>query len=287
MYSKTAPAEHTALPPKTWSQKLRRGVSQLLLHANTLALRPASLSAKRQYLFVLSHMRSGSTLLCHVLCTSNEIIGFGEAHIQYQCRSDLAKLLVSVRIHTGKNPLQYRYVMDKLVGAHDVLSTSILADSRTRYLFLVREPMASIGSIVAMRRGYFNETLDQAVEFATNYYAERLPQFVALAAKINDPHRCFLVTHSQLLAETTATYRALQGFLGLEAPLREEYEITPTSGKLGIGDPSSNIRLGKIDRSLPRKETALPTELLNQMQNCYKHCVDELGKIIPTIGTEL
>jgi hypothetical protein len=102
--------------PKTWPQKLRREFGRASLQVRTFAWRPLALTARNEFLFVLGHMRSGSTLLCHLLCNSDEIIGFGETHNNYRRRSDLAKLLTSVRASTGKNPFKYRYVLDKIVG---------------------------------------------------------------------------------------------------------------------------------------------------------------------------
>lgn len=263
-------------------QDLRQGMSHLLVQANTFALRRAALSPRSQFIFVLSHMRSGSTLLCHLLCSSDEIVGFGETHNNYRRRSELAKLLLAVRRHTGKNPVQYRYVLDKLVGSHDAIHETVLSDRRVRFVFLVREPVASIASIVSMRRECYNDDPDHSIRFATNYYEERIPQLIELAAKINAPERCLLLQHEQLLSKTVSVFQALQTFLQLSAPLREDYEITPTTGQLGIGDPSANIFLGRIDRSLPRKDIALPAETRTRLEQCYLRCVKQLSEMIQT-----
>jgi len=43
-------------------------------------------------LLILSHMRSGSSLLTHLLNSNPEIIGYGETHIQYASEQDFKKL---------------------------------------------------------------------------------------------------------------------------------------------------------------------------------------------------
>jgi len=260
----------------TRSQKLQRELGRLMSQVRTLSMRPLAVSTRRRFVFILGHMRSGSSLLCHLLCNSDEIIGFGEAHHSYRRRSDLARLLSSVRRQTGENPLRYRYVLDKIVGTQHEVGARVLSDPRTRFIFLVREPRPTIASIVAMRRQLLTESHEQLVAFATNHYRQRLGQLSKLAHDVDDPKRCMLMTHRQLLEETASTFVALEQFLELASPLREVYRLMPTTGQVGIGDPSPNIRLGKIERSLPRKEIALPAEHWTIMEECYENCFSQL-----------
>jgi hypothetical protein len=246
-------------------------------------MRPAALTTRKRFLFILGNMRSGSSLLCHLLCSSEDIVGFGEAHNDYHSRSDFAKLLASVRHYTGKNPLHYRYVLDKVVGVQHVMSKAVLSDERTRYVFLLREPLATIASQVAMRGSYHDETSEQLVAFAADNYAKRLAQLVQHANTIHDPGRCLMLTHEQLIKETPAAFAALEEFLGLRAPLRENYEIMPTTGQPGIGDPSPNIKRGRIDRSLPRKSVELPEQLRCELEQCYESCIKQLEGTAQTL----
>lgn len=263
-------------------QKLHREWGRLVFQAKTLAMRPRALKSGSQFLFILGHMRSGSSLLCHLLCNSDEIAGFGETHNNYRRRSDLAKLLVSVGKHRGKASLNCRYVLDKVVGTQHVMNGAVLADRRTRYVFLLREPLATIASNVAMRRELYDEPPQQLLAFATQHYTERLAQLVQLAETIDDRDRCLLLTHQQLVAETPTAFRTLEEFLDLRAPLCEEYGIMPTTGQPGIGDPSPNIRLGKIARTLPRKHIDLSLPLRLRLEQCYKSCVANLRETVQT-----
>jgi hypothetical protein len=287
MHSTTMPTESNveSLRPKKWAQKLRREFRRFIFHVNTVRMRPLALTARNQFLFILGHMRSGSTLLCHLLCSSDDIVGFGETHNNYRRRSDLAKLLMSVRVNTARNPLKYRYVLDKIVSTQHSMSRAVLTDSRTRYVFLIREPLASLASIVAMRRHFHpDNTPRQIVAFATQHYTERLGQLLQFAETVDDPQRCLLVTHQQLLADTPTTFKAFESFLDLRAPLREEYDIMPTTGKPGIGDPFDNIRLGKINRSLPKKQVDLSGPLRVQVEQCYETCIQKLRETVQIPG---
>jgi hypothetical protein len=274
-------------PNKTVVQKLRREIGRLIFHVNTLRMRPVALTARNQFLFILGHMRSGSTLLTHLLCSSDDIAGYGETHSNYRRRSDLAKLLVYVRSETATNPLKYRYILEKIVSTQHAMCRDLLTDQRTRYVFLIREPRASIASIVAMR-GHFhpNETPQQVLAFAIQHYIERLGQLLELAETIADRRRCLLVTHQQMLAETSTVFEALERFLQLRAPLREDYDITPNTGKPGVGDPFPNIRLGKINRSLPKKHVDLSDAQRAQVEQCYEHCVKRLRETLQTTRSQ-
>jgi hypothetical protein len=244
-------------------------------------MRPLSLTVQNNFVFILGHMRSGSTLLTHLLCTSEEIVGYGETHTNYRRRSDLAKLLCSVRVNTTLNPLKYRYVLEKIVSTQHPICRSVLTDQRIRYVFLIREPLGSLASIVNMRQHFHpDETHSQVVAFATQHYTERLGQLRRFAEIIDDPQKCLMVTHQQVLNDTTVTFTALERFLDLRSPLREEYDVMATTGKPGVGDPFPNIRLGKIHRSLPKKHVDLSNSQRYTVQECYEECTQTLSAMM-------
>jgi hypothetical protein len=74
-----------------------------------------------EWLFVLGHMRSGSSLLVHLLNSSPEILGYGETHREYTGRRSLFCLHDDVcrefEKHGEITDPFYRYVMDKIVQA--------------------------------------------------------------------------------------------------------------------------------------------------------------------------
>ena len=72
----------------------------------------AARGRSRRYLFVLSHMRSFSSLLCHILGSHPEIAGYAEAHQAYAGRADLLQLTRKVE-STLEGAVAGRYVLDK------------------------------------------------------------------------------------------------------------------------------------------------------------------------------
>jgi hypothetical protein len=106
----------------------------------------------RRYLFVLGHMRSYSSLLCHILGSHPQIDGYCETHIKYRTRLDLLRLRSRVVKLTGE-PLRGRYVLEKMLHNY-AFAPSILRSPRTFALVLVRQPIPAVQSIVNMGLHY-------------------------------------------------------------------------------------------------------------------------------------
>ncbi len=111
-----------------------------------------SWAAPRGHLFVFGHMRSYSSLLCHILGSHPEIDGYCETHIKYRWYLDLVRLRRRVVKLTGE-PLRGRYVLDKVL--HDYpLAASILRSPGARGIVLLRRPKATVRSIMNMGQRY-------------------------------------------------------------------------------------------------------------------------------------
>ena len=92
-------------------------------------------AAQRRYagtfLFVVSHMRSYSSLLCHILGSHPEISGYSETHQSYLGRNDLDRLAKTVREHTGETALN-RILLDKVLHNHADIESGILRAALSR-----------------------------------------------------------------------------------------------------------------------------------------------------------
>ena len=81
------------------------------------------MSRARRNLFVLGHMRSYSSLLCHILGSHPQVDGYCETHIKYRTWLDLLRLRSRVVQLTGE-PLRGRYILDKVL--HNTLTRGVL-----------------------------------------------------------------------------------------------------------------------------------------------------------------
>lgn len=220
-------------------------------------------STPYRILFILSHMRSGSSLLTHILNSNPEIIGYGETHLNYHSEGDLKQLLLKVYSRLNSLEMNHRYAMDKVLHNHKFADDSFLTSSQVYNVFLLRNPQRVLPSILSIKP-------DWSQEKAFNYYSERLEQLQYYAQKINDPEHCLLITYEQLLENSTEIFEKLQTFLGTTYPFTEEYQVLKTTGMKGIGDSSENIKVGKIVKKQRQLDIDFDAYLLAKAEEKYQ-----------------
>jgi hypothetical protein len=225
----------------------------------------------RSALFILSHMRSYSSVLSHVLGSHPQIDGYCETHLRYRFSFDLLRLKWRVRRLTGE-PLRGRYVLDKILHNYPVAS-AILENPRTRAIILLRQPVDVVQSIVHMGRHLDLNEQNSNVANAAQYYVERLGQLTQLARAFGT--RAAFVESETLMNRTEETLTFLQNFLALDSPLERRYRSFAKTGKPGYGDPSEMIHTGEIggNRDRQRPSYSIPTALIAQAVTAHSACL--------------
>ena len=103
-------------------------------------------------LFLIGHMRSGSSLLSTIICQSPEINGYGEAKVYYRTEADYRTLrgkIALVQMLNRKRPLrESMYVFDKVLHKRLLPNPALLTTKGTRTLFLIRPAEQTLRSIV-------------------------------------------------------------------------------------------------------------------------------------------
>jgi hypothetical protein len=224
----------------------------------------------RQYLFVLGHMRSYSSLLCHILGSHPQIDGYCETHVKYRSRLDLIRLRARVVKFTGE-PLRGRYVLDKMLHNYP-LANSILRSAQTRAVMLVRRPLPTVQSIVNMGLHYSDIAWYRDLEAVARYYEERLAMLVRLADGLRG--RVIFIEAESLLTRTADVLHGIGGLLDLSEPLRPDYRRFAHTGERGFGDPSEAISAGRVDRVTHEQRTRVmvPAALLARLEMAYAAC---------------
>lgn len=231
-------------------------------------------------LFVLSHMRSGSSLLTHILNANPDVIGYGESHITYDAEAHLKTLLFKVysRVIELRRPqdlpnlrMQQQYVMDKLLHDNKLPDESLLQQDQVYSLFLLREPQRSLASILDLKPHWTEET-------AIEYYVSRLNTLEHYAQRIDNPNRAMLLTYEQLLNETKLALETLQTFLQTADEFSENYSVLRTTGLKGVGDPKGNIKAGQIVRQQRQLTVQVSPAIQEQAQTAYEHCFATLSQ---------
>jgi hypothetical protein len=263
-------------------ERLMRGVS-----ARAALRHPSVLVGRRDYVFVLGHMRSYSSVLCHVLGSHPEISGYGEMRLAYGRPRDLLRLRARVAGSLGAAP-KGRLVLDKILHNPYVVAPSMLDGAAPiNPIFLVRRPAETLPSIVRMaeRLGYEQWT---GVEGAAAYYAERLAGLERLGGLCR---YALVLRAEELITNTTATLEAIARFLHLREPLRSQYSTFPDTGVAGRGDYTDALRSGEILR--PEAEAApqpIPKDVLAEAELAYARCMTALtgafGEAFPSACRE-
>lgn len=221
------------------------------------------------YLFVLAHPRSGSTVLSHVLQSHEDIIGFGEHHEGYATDDDLAALAARNAFFDREPTSTRNYTLDKIVWNHHEIADSVLERADTRFVFLVREPVATLESY---RRMFHDMTTD---ERRLQSYQTRLEGMVDLAKRIGDPERMTFVTYDDLTGDTARTLERLTEWLELDPALTPEYDLNAKSGSQSWGDPSKHIQAGTII-TVQRDTTHIDLDVADAAHRVYKKSCEQL-----------
>jgi hypothetical protein len=227
-------------------------------------------SSGRRYLFVLGHMRSYSSLLCHILGSHPQVDGYCETHVKYRTRLDLLRLRSRVVKLTGE-PLRGRYVLDKML--HDYpLASSILRSPRTLAIVLVRRPLPAVQSIVNMGLHYGAVAWHRDLDAVVRYYEERLATLVRLTDELRG--RVMFMEAETLLSRTADVLQNIGTLLELNEPLRSDYRRFEHTGEGGFGDPGETISTGRVSNVVREQRTPVivPAALAARLEMAYAAC---------------
>lgn len=229
-----------------------------------------------QVLFILSHMRSGSSLLTHLLNSNPEIIGYGETHLKYTCEADFKKLIYRVYWKIRDYRMNHLYILDKVLHDH-ILDTNILKSNQLKAIFLLREPQRTLSSILTIKPHWSEEK-------TVNYYIERLGQLVQYATIINDNQKSLLITYDQVIKQTNQVFEALHKTLSTHQGFSENYQVLQTTGTKGVGDSSPNIKTGKIMRQSQPLAYEISSDCIRKADVEFERCLETLSQLCTVIS---
>lgn len=212
---------------------------------------------------ILGHMRSGSTLLLHLLMTRPELLGAGERNTVYRTDSDLALLARECFLVNRRVLGRVRYVVDQLNHDHLLPDPELLLHHRIRPVILLREPGPSIGSMVRTFASYGTWPVERCAE----YYRSRVKTLAEYARLLRAAgRRPHLITYEALVRDPIGALEPLRRALDLPGPFRREYERRRFTGRRG--DPSPVILTGSVhpDRGRP---VELSSALLSEAEAAY------------------
>lgn len=235
-------------------------------------------TSSSNYLFIISHMRSRSSALAHVLGSNQEVCGYSELGLSYRRQMDLVRMRLKLHNDLGCS-LRGKYLLDKILHNYFELSEPILEATGAKVIFLLRDPESTIASIwegqTARREA--GESPVGTPEDWSRYYCDRLRYMQELGEKTRG--HCFFVDADDLVNGTDSVLHRLTSWLDLQDPLVPEYSLFPNTGKLGHGDWSDNIRSGKLAKTEGRPAVRVSGEASRELAHCYQRCRETLLEV--------
>jgi len=232
----------------------RRTLKHRLIHAASTAAETARSCVgvpRPEVVLILGHMRSGSTLVFHILRSDPAIAGLGERNAAYDSAADLSRLVIAAA-RARRNPLaRFKYVVDQINHSRFTPEPEVLHHPRVRLLFLLREPLGAIASLLELTRKHYEPW---PVERAVEYYVERVSTLAQYARSVERPDRTAFLTYQDVTERSNQSLSGLAAFLGTGSPFPETYPVHDSTGRRG--DPGPVISGGRI--SSPRTHASPP-----------------------------
>ena len=94
------------------NKKIKKALLNIVAYYSRLAMRFRN---EYKYVIILSHMRSGSSLLIHLLASNPDVLCYGESHISYDNKKALAYLIAKNLIYRRKFLPSGIFIADKIL----------------------------------------------------------------------------------------------------------------------------------------------------------------------------
>ena len=226
--------------------------------------------ANPRRVFMLSHMRSRSSLLSHILGSNEEICGYSELSVSYKSFFSLIDQKIALH-QDGLHFDSSKILFDKLLHRfYDFKSCTELDKASSNVIIMLRQPEATIKSIVTMGRRDGNKRYSD-VNYACDYYSQRLSSLVSFSKKLN---KFVYLNSDDIVNETERTLLHLSKVLNLKSPLSKEYSSFNKTGKEKSGDTSENIKIGKVIKTRENNEVLVPDSVIEKLNGKYLEATD-------------
>lgn len=202
-------------------------------------------------LFLLGHMRCGSTAVSNILVSRRDVSGYGEAHVAYSDENALGRLLINQWRRGGWKP-GADWLFDKIL--HDRYDAKAKDEFfLSRALFVARAPEDSVRSIRALFANLRSTEYDSD-EKAGRYLAARMTTLLGLWERF-PPDRRLALTHASIIADPECAVSRLSDFTGFNPPLVNRYDAGRVMGE-GAGDPMQAHRFQRIEAGIVASSVA-------------------------------
>jgi hypothetical protein len=201
-----------------------------------------------------------------LLNSSEEILGYGETHVEYVGRPSLVKPHDHVRDEFekhGESPrASPRYITGKILWPH-IHDDTLLRRAPLKTIVIVRAPEDALPSILSLEMAKI-----QTPREALQYYSNSLTRTSQHLAAYDAPFA--LARYRDLTEQTEATLQELSEYLELGAPLTPTYNPMWSTGKRGAGAPSERIDEETVVSRRTDYEVGIGDEILSTVRERYQ-----------------
>jgi hypothetical protein len=236
-----------------------------------LLKRPSALFEETESLLMISHMRSYSTLIGHILGNHPRVFGHRERHRSYTTSKDLAAFRYHMFLESGKAGKGYAF--DKLLHNHCEVSDEVLQNAKVKLFAVLRKPEATMKSVLNLGRLKGETTGFGDEGWVRDYYCGRLLRICEDVERAPLGVRYF--DADEMRNNTAAILRGFERWLDLDGGLSEEYELFEDTGAQGgRGDWAGQIRTGKVVQAKKDryKGISLKPANLEAAEKTYRAC---------------
>jgi len=237
---------------------------------------------KYRYVFILAHLRSGSSVLTHVIASHPDFVGAGETYCTYRSSSDLPKLALRISQILRKPILRGTYVVDK-INLNMFLADEVLhSDLLYKCVILIREPETTLKSLIKRGMDPNDDLFGYDEKKAVEYYINRLEVLTRYGLLLRE--RALLVEYDELIGRTEDTLATLTCFFGVYPAFTPNYSIHRATGRLD--DRSVNIRAGRIIRTADNA-ISVSQDSLTAASIAFRQCRKQLeAAAVRIVGCE-
>lgn len=196
----------------------------------------------KSYLFIMTHLGSGGTLLSRIINSTNKITAVTNTNIVYNNIQSLNNLNSFIK-YKELNQLSPIY-SDKIVYNYSFYCNTFY--NFAKYIFLIREPIDTIKHIISTHKYSF--------EGAYMYYKFRLKRLCEIA-KYTDS---ILVEYQDVI--TRKAFPLIEEYLNIKYPISSYYDIFPEDNMdddLSKGIILQNTKSPNIDIPIIRNDKYL------------------------------
>jgi hypothetical protein len=140
-----------------------------------------------RFIFIVTPIRSGSSLLQHIIAQIDGCATVGETHLRYRKPRDLSRLIRRVCEESGLSYFRRRTFLDKITADNQMQDVELFNPDLVKVVFLLRQPAPTIANLSKLKLWPRVGTSDVIL----NYYRGRLTNMVHQAEQLRHRNRGF------------------------------------------------------------------------------------------------